>query len=312
MNNFSIEQKYFPKEWDDLILPESYLKILDKKKESQGYRLLLHSTPGTGKTTTARLLTINDDVLYLSGSNNFLTKVMNEKVYPFATNFSLLNKQKTVIIDEFSGIKMQLQEAFKIILDQAVKVNFIFITNEFEKTNDAVLSRCTKLNYDFSGSDLKEQKTNYINYLINVCTQENIKYDKEGVRKLFQMNFPDFRNLLGHLDELKSKGKDVTLESVKTLSDYGKIDLQLYEMVMNPALIGKDFYQEIVKYKAHEKQGFLSLGEPFFEYLNNKKLYDKTLESAIIISKYSDSYGESINKFVTFFSCIVELKTLFR
>ena len=71
-------------------------------------------------------------------------------------------------------------------------------------------------------------------------------------------------------------------------------------------------YEELTKFKGKERECFLSLGEPFFNYLNNKNLFDKTLESAIIVSKYSDSFVQSINKFVTLMSCVIELKALFR
>ena len=56
----------------------------------------------------------------------------------------------------------------------------------------------------------------------------------------------------------------------------------------------------------------MSLGEPFFQYLNNKNQYEKTLESALVVSKYSNMYVTSINKFLTLMSCIIELKSLFR
>lgn len=312
MKQLSIEETYYPKEWNDLILPSGMLDLLNKKRETKGYRLLLYSTPGTGKTTTARLLTKNDEVKYISGSNDFKIDVVRNVIYPFVTDFSVMGKQKTLIIDEFSGVRGDLQEAFKIILDQAKNVNFIFITNEIEKVNDAVFSRFTKLDYDFVGSDLDEQKKNFITFAIKVCTEQKIKFDKDGMRKLFQLNFPNFRNLLIHLDEIKDKGKDVTIETIKLLSDNGKQDTKLYEIILSPSIVEQEFYEEITKYKGKEKEALLSLGEPFFQYLNDKGMFSKTLESAIIISKYSETFVTSINKYVTFLSAIVELKTLFR
>jgi hypothetical protein len=50
----------------------------------------------------------------------------------FASGMSVMQKQKTVIIDEAENIRNNLFDAFKIILDKCVNVNFIFITNEIE------------------------------------------------------------------------------------------------------------------------------------------------------------------------------------
>ncbi|MCK9415463.1 AAA family ATPase [Candidatus Dojkabacteria bacterium] len=311
-NNESILKIYYPKIWDDLILPQNILKLLKESSEKKGFRFLFYSSPGTGKTTAARIITIGHDVLYLSGSNDFKIETLRQKIYPFASNHSVFNKQKTIIIDEASRIRLDLQEAFKTILDQSSNVNFIFITNEPEKMNDAVFSRFIKIDFDFSGSELTEQKQNFVKYTLKVLKEQNIKHDTEGVKKLFQLNYPNFRNLLYHIEELKTRGLGITIETVKLLSDAGKQDLNLYKIVTTPSIVEKEFYEEVSKYKGKEKEALLSLGEPFFLYLNEQSQFEKTLQSAIIISKYSADFIESINKFLTFFTCIVELKTLFR
>lgn len=307
-------EKYFPKTWEDLILPLRIKSILSENRDKKGFRLLLHSSPGTGKTTTSRIMTTGDNfqVMYLSGSNDFNIETFRNKVVGFASGMSVLKKQKTIIIDESENIRDNLQDAFKIILDQCVSVNFIFITNEVSKMNEAIRSRCTNIEYDFSGDDLIEQQRNFINFAINICKSENIVYDKQGIKALYQLNFPDFRHLLVNLQQIQDSKESVTIEAIKRFSESGKRITELYDIVENPAINGKDLYAEMTKFKGKEKECFLSLGEPFFEYLNEKNFYDKTLEVAIIISRYCDSYNTTINKFVCLLSCIVELKSLFR
>jgi len=307
-------EKYFPKTWDDLILPKRIKKILSENREKSGYRLLLHSSPGTGKTTTSRLICqgTENEIMYLSGSNDFNIELFRSKVMSFASAMSVLKKQKTIIIDESENIRDNLQDAFKIILDKCVGVNFIFITNEVEKINDAIRSRCTNIEYDFGNDDLIEQKQNFIAFAIKICKDENILYDNKGLKALFNLNFPDFRHLLINLQQIQDANENVTFENVSKFSESGKQIIELYEIVENPAINGKDLYSELTKFKGKEKECFLSLGEPFFTYLNKKNLFDKTLSVAIIVSKYSDSYVISINKFVTLMACIIELKSLFK
>ncbi len=307
-------EKYFPKTWDDLILPTRIKRILTENRDKSGYRLLLHSSPGTGKTTTARLICqgTDNEVMYLSGSNDFNIETFRSKVMSFSGGMSVLRKQKTVIIDECENIRNNIFDAFKILLDQCVKVNFIFITNEVEAVNEAIRSRCTNIEYDFTNEDLTEQKKNFVGFVVNVCKNENIVYDNKGIKALFELNFPDFRHVLVNLQQIKDVNESVTFENIKKLTESGKQMLDLYEVVENPAINGKDLYGELTKFKGKEKECFLSLGEPFFEYLNNKNLHDKTLDVAIIISKYSDMYVTSINKFVTLMACIIEIKSNFR
>jgi len=313
--NITLLEKYFPNTFDELLLPVRIKTMLEKNIQQVGYRLLLFSSPGTGKTTTSRLMT-NDknknEVLYLSGSNDFNIDTLRSKVMTFASGMSVMQKQKTIIIDEADNIRQNIQEAFKIIFDKCISVNFIFITNEPEQINPAVKSRCTCIDYDFSGAELEEQKKNFINFSIKVCKQESIVYDTPGMKSLFQLNFPDFRHLLVHLQQIQDSRESVTLESIKKFSESSKMNLPLYEIIENPTMIGKEFYAEMTKFKSKEKEIFLSLGEPFFEYLNEKNLFEKTLQSAIIVSKYSDSYMISLNKFVTLLSCVIELKSIFR
>lgn len=311
-NNETLIKKYFPKEWKDLILPEKIKESLVKISSNKGYRLLLYSSPGTGKTTTARLLTKNDSVMYLSGSNDFNIHVMREKVYSFASGMSQGGKRKTIIIDEFENVKDNLQDAFKITLDQSVNVNFIFITNEVEKIIGAIKSRCTPFDYDFSEEHLVEQKRNYIIFIKKVCDECGLKYDVDGMREMRNRNFPDFRHALVNLQQIIDMNETVSKESVRKCVDIGKQNLHLYDLVENRTLKSSELYSELSQYRGTEKDCFLSLGEPFFRYLNEKDMHDKTLEVALVVSKYCDSYNSTINKFVTLTAAITELRTLFR
>ena len=100
------------KNFDELILPARIKTVLLKTMTKTGHRILLYSSPGTGKTTTSRLMTVGHDVKYLSGSNDFKIDTFRNIVVPFSSGFSVLGKSKTVIIDECENIAKQL--SFKI------------------------------------------------------------------------------------------------------------------------------------------------------------------------------------------------------
>lgn len=283
-------------------------------------RFLLGDFTVTHNTSTAKIMSSSDSVKYLSGSNDFNIDTLREKVYSFAGHKSVTGQQKTIIIDEFENIRDNIQDAFKIILDQAKSTNFIFCTNEVEKVNSAVRSRCTNFEYDFINSNYEEFFKLYSGWLGKIVREilqdKGIEYSKEihgpALVEIRKNNFPDFRHTLVTLQSIIDSEQDITVESVSKCSVNTKQLVELYKLVMDQTIPPDKLYGEICKYKDTEKDALLSLGEPFFKYLNDRGLYDKTIMVATVVSKYCDSYLVSINKFVTFMACINELRTIFR
>lgn len=305
-------EKYFPKSFDDVYLPKAIKDEILAGLGKTAFRLLLHSSPGTGKSTSARLLSQNYDSLYLSGSNDFNIETVRSKIMPFASGHSVLGKQKLIIIDECDGIRQDLQESFKITFDKCLSTSFIFITNEINKVNSAIKSRSNQICFDFVGENLKEQKVNYVQFMKKVCSTENIKFTAEGFKELYRTTFPDFRQLLILLQKFKDTNSTISDTAIVNLYKSGKENTELYDIICTPSIQGKQMYESLSKFKSKEHDCFLALGEPFFEYLNAKDMFDQTLKASVIVSKYTDLYLKSINKFTTLLACVVELKTIFR
>jgi len=149
-----------------------------------------------------------------------------------------------------------------------------------------------------------------------ILSERGITYDKNihgrACAVIRKNNFPDFRHTLVVLQSIIDSEQDITEETVAKTVTTGKTLIELYQLIENPKIAPDALYAEICKYKGSEKDALMALGEPFFKYLNDKQQYDKTIKAATIVSKYCDSYIVSINKFVTFMSCVNELRTLFR
>lgn len=314
MEKVRLIEKYSPNSLEEMKLPKRIYTLVDSKRNTKGYRLLLYGTCGIGKSTTARIITKNDDRMYLSGSNNFNIELLRTKIEPFCSSFSINGKQKTLIVDECENMSNQVQDAFKMILDQSKNVNFIFITNEVEKLIDPFRSRCTNIEYNFKGEELEEQKKNYVTFLHHICVSEGLEFDKAGLSEIYKVNFPDFRHAIDNIQQLIDQNQSVTGEHVKFLVETGNENRELYEIIDGTAGFrdSKSFYQELSKFKGREKDCFNSLGEPFFRYLNNQQKYDEVLSAATIVANYSNQLANSLSKFTTFLACCSELRTIFR
>lgn len=275
-------------------------------------RFLLGDFTVTHNTTSARLLSQNYDSLYLSGSNDFNIDTIRNRIMPFASGHSVLGKKKLIIIDECENIRDSLQDSFKITFDQCLSTSFIFITNEINKVNSAIKSRSNQICFDFVGENLKEQKVNYVQFMKKICSTENIKFTAEGFKELYRTTFPDFRQLLILLQKFKDTNSTISDTAIVNLYKSGKENTELYDIICTPSIQGKQMYESLSKFKSKEHDCFLALGEPFFEYLNAKDMFDQTLKASVIVSKYTDLYLKSINKFTTLLACVVELKTIFR
>lgn len=301
--------KYTPNNYDKLRLPKRIKTLIDANKDTIGYRFLFFGSPGLGKTSLAKLLAKGCDVLYLSGSNDFGVQTLRDKVYPFSQQNSVTGKRKICIIDEAENMRNNVQDAFKIVLDQAKSVNFIFITNEVEKMNSAVMSRCTLVEFNFQGQELTEQQQYYVDFALTVCKEEGMQFDNSGVRALYLKNFPDFRSLLVDLQQLKDTKTPVLKENIEVI-EQGTSNTELYDIF---SIIEPDkFYIECTKFKGKEREAFMALGEPFFKWLNNQNKFDATLKAAVVVSKYANMYTQSMMKFSTFVACMQELRTIIR
>lgn len=302
--------KYAPKTLEDLKLPKRMHNLISEQINKDLYRLLLFGLPGTGKTTTAKLISKGHDVLYLSGSNDFNVEVMRQKIYPFCSNHSVLNKTKTIIIDEAENMSNKIQDAFKIVLDNSKSVNFIFITNEIEKMNTAVRSRCVNIEYNYQGNEIQEQTVNYVTFLKRVAEAEKISFTPEGLKQLYKINFPDFRHLLVTMQQIVDSKQSITVESVNNISESGIQNIPLYEAL--DIADSQKFYEICSSFKGQERECLIALGEPYFKYLNSKGKFEQTIKASIIVSKYCNQFVTTITKFGTFFGCMSELRSIMR
>lgn len=193
-------EKYRPQVLDDIILSDRTREIIRGFSEEIP-NLLFVGTPGTGKTTLARII-VNDilkcNYLYINASDESGIDTIRNKVVSFAQTKSFDGKVKVVILDECDGLTSQAQAALRNTMESFAKyTRFILTANYKHKIIPALQSRCQFL-------DIKPVIEDTVKRCYSILQQEGIQVDTDQKRKfveLIKTNFPDFRKCINEIQK---------------------------------------------------------------------------------------------------------------
>lgn len=226
-SEWMFEQKYRPQTLEECILPSSDMKVFKQiVKEGKIPHLILQSnSPGTGKTTIAKVLCseTNSNVLFVNGSDCRIDFIRNE-LTAFATSSSLEGGRKVIIIDEFDRHGLaEAQRHLRTFMEAYSRNCSVIITaNNLEGIIKPLRSRARVIK--FGSPDAEESKTmmkKMILRCIDICDNEKIEVeDKKVIAMLVKKNFPDFRKTVNDLDLYSKHGKiDSGILSIITHED---------------------------------------------------------------------------------------------
>lgn len=299
MNYKVLYRKYRPDGFDSLIGQKHVVDILKNsiKEQKLAHAYLFSGPRGTGKTSTARILTKsincldnkagiacgkcenclsfngNPDIIEIdAASNNGVDEIRelinNVKIMPTSL------KYKVYIIDE---VHMLSQSAFNALLltleEPPAHVIFILATTNLESVPITIVSRCQR----FEFHRIIDQ--DIIDRLKFVCDEEKIEYEIDGLQEIATLADGGLRDALSILDQLSKNEEIITSalvsKEIGSISNKKIEDLLVYldkNDINGIENLFNDLQSANLNYKVFIKKLILILSEKSVKVLSNPEI----------------------------------------
>lgn len=305
--------KYQPKSLKSIILLPRIRKLIEKGIETN--MIFYSDTPGTGKTTLAKILCKNTDNIEFNASKDSSVNILREQLQNHCKSLNpFLGKDtlKTIFLDEFDGVSGEYQKALKGFSDQYHHVRFILTTNYIEKIDEKILSRF--INVDFNPKSKEEidylQKW-YFKYLKAIANNVKMDITDNNIRKIILLSFPDLRSATQKLQEIFITKNTMLLDNMNS-SKYSDI----FDFILDGKNNIEDNYNFVVfNFQDNPLELMKTLGRPLFNKILeiNKTGLLKTGASLVNLQKsYNEKYSDTIDPIIHLISYITDVKEILK
>lgn len=199
-----ISEQLRPSSFDELVLSERLRDRLKRMYETgKVMNMLFYGKPGSGKTTAAKIFTESEEftALTINGSLDSSIEEVRTRIQNFATSCSLFDTPKICFIDEADYLSKNAQAALRGLIEQtSSNCRFIFTANDLSKLHPALCSRLFQISFDLPASHLETALDDYISRVIRKMSEQVPNINKDRVRQIIQLNYPDYRTIANSLE----------------------------------------------------------------------------------------------------------------
>lgn len=313
MKNDMFWYKYQPKSLNTIILLPRIRELV--KDGIQANMIFYSETPGTGKTTLAKILCKDTDNIEFNASQDTGVNVLRDQLQKHCKSlnpFMGKDAQKTIFLDEFDGVSEEYQKAMKGFSDKFQHVRFILTTNFIQKIDDKIISRFIKVDFDPKNKEeIDYLQSMYLKYLKAIANKVKLDITEEELKKIIMLSFPDLRSAVQKIQEVFITKNT---EQFKSISSSGYNDI--FDFVMNGRNNIEENYNFVINnFNDNPLELMKALGRPLFNRLMSVDSDNLVKQGATLINlqkSYNEKYTDTIDPVIHLISYITDIKEILK
>lgn len=307
-----LTEKLRPKELKHMILPQ---RIKNSFEGGLQQNVLLSGSPGSGKTSMAKILMRNNPHIFINVSDESSVETIRTKIHDFCSTVSIMdgeNQTKIVILDEFDGASEQFYKALRGTIEKYAKgTRFVATCNYLNKIPEAIRSRFELYDFDpINKEEESEIQTQWKERVSKILSALQIRYDDKNLDLFTKRYFPDMRSALNTIQRWSIDGiNDLTESKInEVLWDHEEI----FELIFSKPDPVKNYQLIVGQYSSKTEEIMSSLSSDFIRWIQEKKPQSSNLIPGIIITvaKYQAERNLVIDPVVSLLALVFSIQQM--
>jgi replication factor C small subunit len=312
MINSLLTEKLRPKKLEHMILPQ---RIKDVFKNGLQQNVLLTGSPGSGKTSLAKILSENSPRLFINVSDESSVETVREKITGFCSTISIMNEEnatKVVVLDEFDGASDQFYKALRGTIEKFAKnTRFVATCNWINKVPDPIKSRFEVFLFDpVNKEEEAELKKQWEDRIVLILDKMNISIEEKALHSFVKKYYPDMRSALNCIQRWQIQ--EITEISEQKVSESSWDYEEIYDLLFQKLDPVKSYQIIVGQYSNSVGEVMESLGREFIEWIREKKSEKTAVIPAVLIlvAQHQSQRNQVIDPVVSLLSLFYSIQKL--